>query len=242
MVCKESVERLIASLQAHSSGFIAALSSGEGWKLTDEQWRDMVVYTKTYSGAKPVLAGLMRPTTDEVIMRAKLAEELEVDAIVVTTPFGEAVEQDEILKHYQRVAEFTSLPIFIYNESAVSKNKTSLEVLLQVAAMDAVVGIKESSGSLDMTRALVEAEVDLAVFQGWEDLSYESVGVDGYVMALANLEAGMCLEMFENPTPEQQDKMISFCKENGLFEKDWYSYLKKHLKARGIIQNDRVIS
>jgi len=234
-ICERSVERLVESLRPYVSGYIACLSSGEGWKLDDEQWHNMARFTKKYAGATPVFVGIMRPVTDDVLRLAHRVEDLGVDGLAITSPFGETVTQDEILSHYHKVTSAIDLPILVYNESAISKNSTDFDVLMKIAALDSVVAIKESSGSIALTQKLMKAGLEVAIFQGWEHFCLKSDGVDGYVMALANVEPRMCLKMFETPTLEQQSEIINFCDKNGLFEDDWYAAIKTLLQARGVI-------
>ena len=236
-ICERSVEQLVESLRPHVSGYIAALSSGEGWKLDDNQWYNIAHFTKKYAGEMTVFGGIMRPVTDDVLRLARRAESLGLDGVAITSPFGEMVTQAEILNHYRKVASATDLPLLVYNESDISMNTTDFDVLREIADLDSVVAMKESSGSLELTLKLLDAELDLAIFQGWEPLCLESKGVDGYVMALANVEPQMCLNMLADPTPERQLEVIDFCKRNGLFEADWYAVIKCMLKERGVIAN-----
>ena len=47
-----------------------ALSSGEGWRLDEQQWTDVVRHTRRYADGLPVLAGIQLPETSEVIRRS----------------------------------------------------------------------------------------------------------------------------------------------------------------------------
>ena len=240
-VCERSVERLVESLQPHVSGYITALSSGEGWKLDDNQWQDIARVTKKYAGEMPVFVGILRPATDDVVRLARRAETLGIDGLAITSPFGKRVTQDEILKHYRMVASATDLPLLVYNESDISMNITTFEVLVEIAALTSVVAMKESSGSLALLHMLLDAGLDLAIFQGRENLCLESKGVAGYAMALANVEPQMCLNIWSEPTPERQMEVSEFCSRSGLFEADWFAWIKTMLKARGIIANSAVV-
>lgn len=239
-VSKRDVERLVASLAGRVSAFMPTLSSGEGWKLSERQWRDMVTYTVAAAKGVPVLAGIQLPDTEAVLRRAQMALELGVSAMVVTTPFRKGISQEEIYEHYRTLRRGTTLPLFIYNEAAVSGNNIELETLLRICKLPDVVGIKESSGSAEFTRKLVAAKTGVPVFQGWENLLLESPGVDGYVMPLANLEPELCQSMLEAPTGEKQASINAVCEKHGLFKEDWYRGLKAELVRRGVISTTKV--
>jgi len=241
-VSKSSLKRLINSLRGKVNALMPALSSGEGWKLSEQQWRDVVSATVEFAEGLPVLAGIQLPDTLDILKRSRMAMELGVDAIVVTTPFRKGLSQDEIYGHYRALREGSSVPLFVYNEAAISENNIELETLLRICRLPGVVGIKESSGSASFTRNLVARTPGVPVFQGWENLLLDSPGVDGYVMPLANLEPELCHSMLESPTPERQARINGICEQHGLFQEDWYHGLKRELVRRGLLETDQVVS
>lgn len=239
-VDENSVRRLIVYVEAYSTALMPTLSSGEGWALNETQWRDMVVFTKRYAHTKPVLVGILLPTTEETVKRALVAKELNTDAIVITTPFEKNITQDQIFNHFEKIKiETAGMPVFIYNEEVISGNAIILETIKRIINLGNIVGIKEASGSIEFTKQLREADLGVPIFQGWENLCYESKGVDGYILPLSNLESKLCLEMFENPTQERQTLINNFCEKYNLLGKTWYKELKKELKTRGVISNDK---
>jgi 4-hydroxy-tetrahydrodipicolinate synthase len=240
-VHRSSLHRLIDSIRGGVSALMPALSSGEGWKLSPEQWRDVVAYTVEHARGLPVLAGIQLPTTQAVRERCALARELGVNAIVITTPFEKGLAQEAIYEHYRTVRQGTSLPLFIYNEAALSQNHIELDTLLRICRLPDVVGIKESSGSVEFTRALIASRCGVPVFQGWENLLIEAPGIDGCVMPLGNLNPTLCNAMLAAPSQEKQAEINAVCEQYGLFKEDWYHGIKKELVRRGIIDNARVV-
>ena len=81
-VCAASIERLIESVRPAAAGLVPTLSSGEGWRLTLSQWRDMVLWTRRFARGLPVLAGIELPTTGEVLERAQLVRDLQHDVLL----------------------------------------------------------------------------------------------------------------------------------------------------------------
>ncbi|KAA2258721.1 dihydrodipicolinate synthase family protein [Solihabitans fulvus] len=237
-VSEKSVDRLIEEIGDEVTGLMPALSSGEGWKLTEQQWIDVVSYTIRHSRGLPVLAGVQLPDTASVIARARTAVDLGVDAIVVSTPFGGDVTQDEIVEHYRAVREAVGVGIFVYNEEAVSGNRAELDTLLRVCRLPGIVGIKESSGSTEFTRALLAAEPGVPVFEGWENLLIDTVGVQGFIGPLANLEPAVCNAMLAEPTKQRQEEIDDLCRRFGIFEDTWYKPVKAELVRRGVIETD----
>lgn len=234
-VDRSSVDRLVDYVHRDVTGLMPTLSSGEGEKLSDAQWRDMVEATVAHARGLPVLAGILRPHTDQVVELARLARELGADAVVVSTPFGPDISQDEIYRHYQVLRDAVDIPLFIYNEAAKSGNSIELDTLLRIFRLPGVVGIKESSGSAELTRRIAEADHDIPVFEGWENLILEARGVAGFIGPLANLEPAICTAMLNEPTLERQQEIDELSKRFGIFEDDWYRHAKVELVARDVI-------
>ncbi|MEY9214941.1 dihydrodipicolinate synthase family protein [Thermobifida halotolerans] len=234
-VSKRDVVSLIEYVHADVTALMPTLSSGEGWRLTERQWHDMVSYTVANSHGLPVLVGIQLPDTEGVLRRARLARAMGADAVVVTTPFRMDITQEEIYQHYRTLREGVDLPIFLYNEEAVSGNRIEYETMLRLCELPGVVGVKESSGSPEFTRKLAAAGTGVPVFEGWENLLLASAGIDGFVGPLANLEPGLCNAMLVDPTPDRQEVINAVCENYGVFEDDWYARVKQELGRRGVI-------
>jgi 4-hydroxy-tetrahydrodipicolinate synthase len=240
-VCASSVERLIDSVRPAASGLLPALSSGEGWRLSPRQWRDMVTWTRRFAGGLPVMAGVQLPTTAEVVERGRLARQLEVEAIVALPPFGKSLPQQVVRAHYRTIAQESGLPLFLYNEPKLAGTVIELPTLVELCRGGGVVGVKDSGGSAEVTNALVAAATGVPVFQGWEHLCLTTPGVQGYILPLSNLEASLCRTMFEAPSPEVQEEMLRHCAAHDLLGDVWYGGIKRELQRRGIIADARLV-
>lgn len=247
-VCAASVERLVSTVRPATTGLIPALSSGEGWLLDELQWRDMVTLTRRFAGGRPVLAGIELPTTREAIERAQLARWLEVSAVVVAPPFarpGEAAGPDEaelVFAHLRAIGEAARLPVFLYNEPKLTGRRLRPQTLIALCRSGLLIGVKDSSGEPEVTRALAAADTGVPVFQGWENLCLETTpGVDGYILPLANLEPELCRAMWEAPSAALQDRMLEHCAAHDLLGERWYLGLKRELVRRGIIASARPV-
>jgi 4-hydroxy-tetrahydrodipicolinate synthase len=240
-VCAASVEQLIESVRSDVTGLMPALSSGEGWRLKPWQWRDMVLWTCRFARGLPVLAGIELPTTSEVSERAVLARQLEVDAIVVAPPFVADLSQEQIRAHYQTIRSEAGLPVFLYNEPKLTGAPMTLDTLIALCRSEGVVGIKDSSGSAGLARELVAARTGAPVFQGFEHLCAATQGVAGYVLPLANLDPGLCRSMLHAPSAALQAEIDRRCVEHALLDDQWYLGLKRELRRRGVISDDRAV-
>jgi len=240
-VNESDVDRLVGYVHRDVTALMPALSSGEGERLTDRQWHDMVAATVAHSHGLPVLAGILTPQTGQVLARALLAGRLGATAVVVGSPFGADVTQAEILRHFRVVRDSIDLDLFVYNESSKSGNTIDPDTLLRILALPGVVGIKESSGSVDLTRRLLAADHAVPVFQGWENLLLAARGVAGLIGPLANLEPAACTALLADPNQARQHEIDVLCKRYGIFTDDWYRRVKEELHSRGVIGSAYVV-
>jgi 4-hydroxy-tetrahydrodipicolinate synthase len=236
-----SVGRLVASVRRQVTGLMPALSSGEGWKLSERQWTDMVAATVACADGLPVLAGLQVPDTAAVLDRARLAVRLGVDAIVVTAPFGAGVGQEDIWAHFRTVISTVDVPLFVYNESALSGNEIEFDTLVRICRLPGVVGVKESSGSAELTSRLAAAVPGVPVFEGWENLLTAARGIAGMVGPLANLEPELCNAVLADPSGPRQAEVNAACERFSVFQDDWYRSVKRELHRRGVVETDRTV-
>ena len=241
-VCADSVGRLMQFLHPHVDGFVPCLTSGEGWELSQTQWRDMLRYCFGNANGKTVIAGIEKPTTGEVITYAESAAELGVNAIMITAPFKKNLNQHQLFDHFVDVHNNTGLDIYIYYESVLCGSQLELERLIRLCHLPRVVGIKESTGTSDIVRHLQTIqECNVRLYHGWEDklLQYES---DGCIVSYSNLDPELCSAVINGRDLMDNQRLIKNCQEQGLFLPDWYRAVKKALRARGTIQCDLTVN
>ncbi|MGW6390376.1 dihydrodipicolinate synthase family protein [Streptomyces sp. NPDC055103] len=238
-VSEDGVARLLDTLRPHVDALLPNLSTGEGRWLTDRQWEDMLGATVKHAGELPVLAGVLRPTTEQVLERARVAADLGAHALVATGPYGTGVTQGEIYRHFADLAEHGGLPVVVYHGTEVAGSCADFDTLLRICEIPSVVGVKDSSGSSAFTRRLVEARPGARVLAGLEHLLLESGPVDGYVVALANVEPALCADLFAGRLANAEEVLADACARYGLEKDDWYRWVKTALYRSGVLETDR---
>ena len=158
----------------------------------------MDVCVKQAAGRVPVLIGTGAEWTDEAVMKARLAESLGADGVMVIPPYYSTPTPDELFEHYRKIGEAVSFPIMIYNNPATSNVDLTPEIVARLAQIDNVRYIKESTLEVTRVRDIIELCGDkMTVFAGI--LGYESfwLGAQGWVAVCSNFLPRDSARLFE---------------------------------------------
>jgi 4-hydroxy-tetrahydrodipicolinate synthase len=149
----------------------------------------------------PVFAGTGADTTREAIRLTRMAEREGVDGVSVITPYFVLPSQQEIIDHYRRIAEATSLPVLLYsNPFHTGGVKIEPDTVARLAEVPNIAGIKDSSGDLQNTNEIIRRVPErFAVMQGRDTLIYPSLifGARGAVPATCNVAPSIVVEIYE---------------------------------------------
>lgn len=129
-------------------GVVLAGTSGE-WFSMDEAERAQLFTegARAIDKRMPVLGGCNAYTAAEAIRHAKAAERAGLDGILLTIPPYMVPSRKEIVAFYQDVSDATDIPICVYNWPRGCVVDMDVELLAEIAEIDHVVAIKNSTGN-----------------------------------------------------------------------------------------------
>ncbi len=181
-------------------GVFAVGSQGEFWALSaDEKRRVWEAVVDETDGRVPVYAGSVGVTTRETIILTRLAEKCGVDAVSILTPYFISPTDDQLFDHYRAVAESTGLPILLYSNPARTGVKISVGLLERLAQLPNIVGIKDSSGDLELTAEYIRvAPPAFSVLIGRDTLIYAGLlhGAKGGIAATGNVAPALVVSIY----------------------------------------------
>jgi 4-hydroxy-tetrahydrodipicolinate synthase len=165
-------------------------STGEGAVLEDDELSRLVTEARAVSGDRPVVAGVIRSSTQSAVRTAKAARDAGATALMVTPTFYNVLVPDEAgnVEFYQSVSDEVGLPIVIYN--VVPQNEISPALFLRLLEIENVVGVKQSVGGvMAMYDMRLTAGERAAVFAATDELIYTcfTLGADGAISAVLSL-------------------------------------------------------
>ncbi|MBU6283690.1 4-hydroxy-tetrahydrodipicolinate synthase [bacterium] len=183
-----------AQVAAGQKGLVPCGSTGESATLTHEEHTEVVAFTvKRAAGRVPVIAGTGSNSTAEAIRLTREAERAGAQGALLISPYYNKPTQAGILAHYRAVAEATALPLIVYNIPGRTSSTIEPDTLARLGEIPNVVGVKDSTGSLDRIMDTIAAcGESLAVISGDDSLTLPIVAMGGVgaISALANVVPG----------------------------------------------------
>jgi dihydrodipicolinate synthase/N-acetylneuraminate lyase len=135
-------------------------STGEAPALNDEETRD-VLRTAAEAAApeKVLIAGVNRESLHAVIELAETAAQFQYDAVLVRTPtyYSTQMTPSVVANYFRAVADRSPLPVVLYNIPRCVPYQIPVEMVAELAHHPNIIAIKDSSGSLDRIKGIVEA-------------------------------------------------------------------------------------
>jgi dihydrodipicolinate synthase/N-acetylneuraminate lyase len=179
------LEVLIAS---GVSGLIMLGSLGENTALEPQEKRCVVQMALEVSrGRVPVLSGVAECSTAMAARYARDMESLGADGIMLLPAMVYKACPEETIHHYRAVAAATGLPIMVYNNPIAYHVDITPQMFAQLADVENLVAIKESSGSTcRLTDIRNQVGDRYKLFVGLDDLALEGflLGAEGWVTGL----------------------------------------------------------
>jgi dihydrodipicolinate synthase/N-acetylneuraminate lyase len=141
------------------SGMLLLGSMGEAPELDDAESREVLrVAAEAATPEKVLIAGIARESVKATVALAEAAAEYRYDAVLVRTPtyYASQMTAAAVLHYYRSVADRSPLPVILYNIPQCVPYNIPVELVTELASHPNILAIKDSSGSVERIRALVE--------------------------------------------------------------------------------------
>ena len=172
------------------SGWVPCGSSGEYNLMSDAERESVLQFVKDF--AKPgevLIAGTNAPHTAGVIANTLRAKAMGYDAVLLATPFYTKPTQAELIAHFKAVIAATDMNIVLYSYPDKDGVELGREVLDALADEPRIIGIKESSGSLQRAIGIATRYAGrIQLVSGSDDIALDFMlwGADSWICGPAN--------------------------------------------------------
>jgi 4-hydroxy-tetrahydrodipicolinate synthase len=139
-------------LAAGASGIVAAATTGEATALDDSERAAVISICSRVCadrGAALIVGAGTYNTRETIARHEALADVPGVRASLAVVPYYVRPSERSIVAHFQTVAERSPVPLVIYNIPYRTARGLGSAALLELAATENVVGVKQAVGGID---------------------------------------------------------------------------------------------
>ncbi|MFW9832945.1 MAG: 4-hydroxy-tetrahydrodipicolinate synthase [Candidatus Thorarchaeota archaeon] len=183
------------------TGVVALGTTGEFSYLRTEERKKMLKLTLEFvDGRVPIIAGTGQHSTRATVDLTKYAADLGCDAALVISPYYLRPSDKGYYEHYAEVARKGNLPVLMYNIPQCTLGVLNSNVVEDLAELDNIVGIKDSSGSVPYILELIQkldGKMEVIIGADENFLSAVVAGSKAAIMASANVIPHLWLEIMK---------------------------------------------
>lgn len=196
----KAFEKLLTHLRAAGvTGWVPNGSTGEYFSQSTAERREVLQFVKDFAQPGEILiAGTNAPATREVIEQTAMAREIGYQNVLLAPPFYTRPTQQELIRHYETVLGAVDVNLVLYSYPAKDGSDISFELMDHFADNPRVIGIKESSGSVQRAIDIASRYGDkLQLSCGSDDvvLDFMLWGADSWICGPSNCMAQACCDL-----------------------------------------------
>lgn len=171
-------------------GLVPCGTTGEGATLLSEEQDSLVAAAvDAAEGRVPVVAGCGTNDTRRTLELARRAAAAGADALLVVTPYYNKPNRSGMLAHYRAICESVDRPVIVYNVPGRTGQNVGADLVLELAEIPGIAGVKEASGSLEQIASILDRRRSgFAVLSGDDALALPALalGADGLISVVSN--------------------------------------------------------
>jgi len=159
-----------------SDGIVVAGTTGESPTLSDDEKLELFAAAVDAVGARAtVVAGTGTYDTRHSAHLTERANELDVDAFLVVTPYYNKPQQRAIIRHFEEIAARTDKPVVVYNIPSRVVVNIEPDTIAALAEIDNVAAVKQANDDLEQARRIPGFGLDL--YAGDDNLIFPFLGL-----------------------------------------------------------------
>ncbi|MDD4774601.1 MAG: N-acetylneuraminate lyase [Eubacteriales bacterium] len=186
--------------KCHVSGLYVNGSTGENFNMPHDYKKVFIKEAADYTaGRVSLIAQVGCNVVEEVYDLASYACNCGYNAISAVTPFYYTYSSDEIISYYNSLADFSPLPVIIYNipvRTSVSLSRDSFRKLL---SHNNIAGVKFTSNDFYLLERIRIDFPEKLIYSGFDEmlLSAAVLGTDGAIGSTYNIIGDMANKVYK---------------------------------------------
>ncbi len=227
----------------HGLVFLGSTGEFPYIQMTDKK-RIVDIAIDVTNGRLPVIIGSSAFGLDDVLELSIYSQNAGADGLMIAVPIYYQLSTESIIAHYKTIASKIDLPILLYNFPATTHLEMTPEIVIQLAEINKIVGIKESIRDLKQVEAVIKGvKKPFSTFVGGSLYLLEALKMGGagaadplanllpeYVVAVYNaFREGNLIKAEEAKKKLDNLRSITISAPNAI-----HAAIKEGMKARGI--------
>src|SRR5262252_6419244 len=190
-------------------------STGEFIRFTPEERRRIVkIVCEQAAGRVPVLAGAAEANARETIKACEAYSGFGARAVAIVSPFYYRLSPESVYAYFREIALNSPIDVTLYNIPMFA-SPIDVPTIRQLAELERVVGIKDSSGDLAFMMRMISAirpyRPEFSFLTGWEAVLVPMlmVGADGGTHATSGVVPELTHQMYDLTRSRQLEQAMA---------------------------------
>ena len=188
------------------AGYLVIGSNSETVYLSEEEKLSLMKLTSEHAAKdRVIIVGSGMESTRETIKLTNKCAKLGAHAALILTPFyyGSAMTNQAMIKYFEEVANYSEIPIMIYNVTKFTHINIQADAIAQLSKHPNIIGMKDSNGDVPQLATFLRvADPSFQVMTGTFGAWYPALtlGITAIVSAMANNapnEIALVQELYE---------------------------------------------
>ncbi len=188
-----------ALLNSGSDGLVIGGTTGEAPSMSNDELIQLFAEVKDAIGDDgAVVAGTTNNNTRASIDLSREAENVGVDALLLTVPAYNKPTMGGLHRHFTAIADAVSIPGILYNVPSRTALNMDAKTTLRLAEVPNIVGVKEASSDPDQIAYVIKGSPDgFNVWSGNDNEIFSTMATGGYgiVSVAGNIIGGQIQKM-----------------------------------------------
>lgn len=151
VIAESLVKEINMQIEAGASGLLLMGSMGIQATIKNSAYKEIVrVAAEAVNGRVPLFVGAMDNSVERVKDRIDMIKDYNFDAVVLTTPFYSTSAESSLINFFEKVADYSPKPIFLYDLAVITKQKITYPMVQKLSQHKNIKGIK--SGDIVLAR------------------------------------------------------------------------------------------
>ena len=174
-----------------TSALVVSGTTGENATINRNEYEELIRFAiRANNKRMKIIVGVGSNNTQTALTNAQTAKFAGADGILMVTPYYNKSTQKGLIEHFSYVADRVDIPMVLYNVPSRTGIGIAADTFKELSKHPNIIGVKEASGDLALTAAIVSRCGDeLFIWSGNDDntIPMMAMGALGVISVASNI-------------------------------------------------------